>query len=96
MSMMEKNLLTKIKNILVKIRNRERISQITRSVLKNIISCGVDPLCLPGSAECGIAYCCCIRGIGISSETERETPRCILLLRGGGGFKIVSLTVVIF
>lgn len=62
------------------------MGNLTISGLKNIASCELGPLCL-----FGIEYWDCERGTGISSDTERDTTRGILLLRGGGGFKIVSL-----
>jgi hypothetical protein len=91
---MEKNQVTKnkIENI------RLLFSIFTTSGFKNAISCGVDPLRLSANEEPDIAYCGCECAKGISSDVERETARCTLVLRlvGGGRFNIVSVGFAIF
>ncbi len=66
------------------------------SLFKNTESFNADPLCLSTTEELAIAYCCCERGKGISSEVERDTTRCVLFLRVRGGFNVVSLALVMF
>ncbi len=69
---------------------------LTTSGFKYIISCGVDPLRLSANEELGMIYCCCECTKGISSDVERDTARCTLVLRVGGGFNSVSFEFVIF